>query len=127
MKNKTEDQKFLFKYRVIQSRLFFLYFNILVITPVPPVHEHVKVTSYALEFLIILIFHQIKANTPVLMCSVPGYDASGWVDDLAAELGKQLTSIAIGTMPVISVNTCNVLVHNFEFKKKQYILCKLDT
>lgn len=31
------------------------------------------------------------------MCSVPGYDASGWVDDLAAELGKQLTSIAIGT------------------------------
>lgn len=121
MKNKTEDQKFLFKYRVIQSRLFFLYFNI--ITRVPPVHEHVKVTSYAIEFLIMLIFHQIKANTPVLMCSVPGYDASGWVDDLAAELGKQLTSIAIGTMPVISVNTCNpyVLVHNFEFKKKQYI------
>lgn len=79
--------------------------------------------------MIILIFYQIKANTPVLMCSVPGYDASGWVDDLAAELGKQLTSIAIGTMPVISVNTCNpyVLVHNFEFKKKQYILCKLDT
>lgn len=105
MKNKTEDQKFLFKYRVIQSRLFFLYFNILVITPVPPVHEHVKVTSYAIEFPIILIFHQIKANTPVLMCSVPGYDASGWVDDLAAELGKQLTSIAIGTTPDISVNT----------------------
>lgn len=127
MKNKTKDQKFLSKYRVIQSRLFFLYFNI--ITRVPPVHEHIKVTSYAIEFLIMLIFHQIKANTPVLMCSVPGYDASGWVDDLAAELGKQLTSIAIGTTPVISVNTCNpyVLVHNFEFKKKQCILCKLDT
>lgn len=39
------------------------------------------------------------------MCSVPGYDASGWVDDLAAELGKQLTSIAIGTTPDISVKT----------------------
>lgn len=103
MKNKTKDQKFLSKYLVIQSRLFFLYFNI--ITCVPPVHEHIKVTSYAIEFLIMLIFHQIKANTPVLMCSVPGYDASGWVDDLAAELGKQLTSIAIGMTRVISVNT----------------------
>lgn len=39
---------------------------------------------------------QIKANTPVLMCSVPGYDASSRVDDLAAEMGKQITSIAIG-------------------------------
>ena len=43
-----------------------------------------------------LVCKQIKANTPALMCSVPGYDASGWVDDLAAEMGKQLTSIAIG-------------------------------
>lgn len=43
-----------------------------------------------------LVYKQIKANTPALMCSVPGYDASGWVDDLAAEMGKQLTSIAIG-------------------------------
>ena len=30
------------------------------------------------------------------MCSVPGYDASGRVDDLAAEMNKQVTSIAIG-------------------------------
>ncbi|XP_061172861.1 cytoplasmic dynein 1 heavy chain 1-like isoform X1 [Saccostrea echinata] len=44
-----------------------------------------------------IVENEIKANTPVLMCSVPGYDASGWVDDLAAELGKQLTSIAIGS------------------------------
>jgi hypothetical protein len=34
------------------------------------------------------------------MCSVPGYDASGWVDDLATELGKQLTPIAIGKICV---------------------------
>ena len=46
--------------------------------------------------LLMLVCKQIKANTPALMCSVPGYDASGWVDDLAAEMGKQLTSIAIG-------------------------------
>ena len=40
---------------------------------------------------------ELKAQTPVLMCSVPGYDASSRVDDLAAELGKQITSIAIGS------------------------------
>ena len=44
----------------------------------------------------ILFFPQIKASTPVLMCSVPGYDASSRVDDLAAEMSKQITSIAIG-------------------------------
>ena len=40
--------------------------------------------------------HQIKANTPVLLSSVTGYDASGRVDDLATQLKKQCTSIAIG-------------------------------
>merc|ERR550532_778660 len=40
---------------------------------------------------------QIQPATPILMCSVPGYDASGRVDDLAAELGKPVTSIAIGS------------------------------
>lgn len=40
---------------------------------------------------------EVKSSTPVLMCSVPGYDASGRVDDLAAELGKSITSIAIGS------------------------------
>ncbi|XP_071963522.1 cytoplasmic dynein 1 heavy chain 1-like [Antedon mediterranea] len=38
-----------------------------------------------------------KASTPILMCSVTGYDASGRVDDMAAELGKGITSIAIGS------------------------------
>jgi len=38
----------------------------------------------------------MKGSTPVLMCSVPGYDPSGRVDDLATELGRQMTSIAIG-------------------------------
>lgn len=40
---------------------------------------------------------QLNANTPALLCSVPGFDASGRVDDLAAELNKQISSIAIGS------------------------------
>ncbi|KAG8561687.1 hypothetical protein GDO81_015440 [Engystomops pustulosus] len=40
---------------------------------------------------------EVKPNTPVLMCSVPGYDASGRVEDLAAEQNTQITSIAIGS------------------------------
>lgn len=43
-----------------------------------------------------IIAQQVKPNTPVLMCSVPGYDASGHVEDLAAEQNTQITSIAIG-------------------------------
>lgn len=40
---------------------------------------------------------QLRANVPALLCSVPGFDASGRVDDLAAELNKQIASIAIGS------------------------------
>merc|ERR1719481_1144735 len=40
---------------------------------------------------------QISPATTILMCSVPGYDASSRVDDLAAELKKPVTSIAIGS------------------------------
>lgn len=40
---------------------------------------------------------ELRANVPALLCSVPGYDASGRVDDLAAELNKQIASIAIGS------------------------------
>lgn len=40
---------------------------------------------------------EVKPNTPVLMCSVPGYDASGRGEDLAAEQNTQITSIAIGS------------------------------
>lgn len=39
---------------------------------------------------------QLTSNTPALLCSVPGFDASGRVDDLAAELNKRISSIAIG-------------------------------
>lgn len=36
-------------------------------------------------------------STPALLCSVPGFDASGRVADLATELNKQISSIAIGS------------------------------
>ena len=51
-----------------------------------------------------LLLLQIKADTPVLLCSVTGYDASGRVDDLAAQQSKKCTSIAIG-QPHISIDT----------------------
>jgi dynein heavy chain 1 len=40
---------------------------------------------------------EIRSNVPALLCSVPGFDASSRVDDLAAELNKQISSIAIGS------------------------------
>ena len=46
-----------------------------------------------------IIENEVKCTTPILMCSVPGYDASGRVDDLATELNKPITSIAIGMSP----------------------------
>lgn len=44
-----------------------------------------------------IVENEIKATTPILMCSVSGFDASGRVEDLAAENSKQLISIAIGS------------------------------
>ncbi|OCT64951.1 cytoplasmic dynein 1 heavy chain 1 isoform X1 [Xenopus laevis] len=44
-----------------------------------------------------IIDTEVKPNTPVLMCSVPGFDASGRVEDLATEQNSQITSIAIGS------------------------------
>lgn len=44
-----------------------------------------------------IVEEEVKGSTPVLMCSVPGFDASGRVDDLATELNKPITSIAIGS------------------------------
>lgn len=40
---------------------------------------------------------ELRATVPILLCSVPGYDASGRVDDLAVELKLPLASIAIGS------------------------------
>lgn len=40
---------------------------------------------------------QLTSSTPALLCSVPGFDASGRVDDLATEFHKPISSIAIGS------------------------------
>lgn len=56
-------------------------------------HSHIDIVTYSYPFK---LGQQVKPNTPVLMCSVPGYDASGHVEDLAAEQNTQITSIAIG-------------------------------
>lgn len=56
-----------------------------------------------------LLCLQVKPSTPVLMCSVPGYDASGLVRDLAAEENKQITSISIGKEG-ISIDTTNKIL-----------------
>ncbi|KNC52645.1 cytoplasmic dynein [Thecamonas trahens ATCC 50062] len=40
---------------------------------------------------------EVAASTPLLMCSMPGHDASGRVDEVAAEVGKRVNSIAIGS------------------------------
>lgn len=44
-----------------------------------------------------IVDHEVKAGTPVLLCSALGFDASGRLDDLATELNRQITSIAIGS------------------------------
>ncbi|XP_061071720.1 cytoplasmic dynein 1 heavy chain 1 isoform X1 [Conger conger] len=44
-----------------------------------------------------IVDSEVKPGIPVLMCSVPGYDASGLVRDLAAEQNKHITSISIGS------------------------------
>uniref|UniRef100_A0A7E4ZT92 Dynein heavy chain, cytoplasmic n=1 Tax=Panagrellus redivivus TaxID=6233 RepID=A0A7E4ZT92_PANRE len=44
-----------------------------------------------------IIEHEVASRTPVLLCSVTGFDASGKVEDLAVSLNKDVTSIAIGS------------------------------
>lgn len=44
-----------------------------------------------------IVEKEIKASTPILLCSAPGYDASGRVDDLAELSKKPITSIAMGS------------------------------
>ena len=58
--------------------------------------EFLKQTEKMLD-LANIVEHEIKATTPILMCSVTGFDASGHVEDLAAETSKQIVSIAIGS------------------------------
>jgi dynein heavy chain 1, cytosolic len=44
-----------------------------------------------------VIVSEIDAAVPLLICSAPGYDVSGRVEDMAKELGKDLSSVAMGS------------------------------
>ncbi|EGC38132.1 cytoplasmic dynein heavy chain [Dictyostelium purpureum] len=44
-----------------------------------------------------IVEKEVKASSPLLLCSVPGYDASSKVDDLAVQLRKQYKAFAIGS------------------------------
>lgn len=44
-----------------------------------------------------IVENEVRPGAPVLLCSVSGYDASSRVDDLAAEMNRPVTSIAIGS------------------------------
>ena len=44
-----------------------------------------------------LVEDEVKASTPISLCSVPGHDAAYRVDNLAQEQGVRLASIAMGS------------------------------
>ncbi|EFA77050.1 cytoplasmic dynein heavy chain [Heterostelium album PN500] len=57
--------------------------------------EHfLQVQSYDMAQI---VEKESKAVAPLLLCSVPGYDASSIVDDLAVELRKPYKALAIGS------------------------------
>ena len=62
-----------------------------------------------------IVESEVNANTPVLMCSVAGFDASGRVDDLSAELGKPMTSIAIGKIHTAPFFFVKVIITKYNF------------
>ena len=43
-----------------------------------------------------IVQNEIKASSPILMCSMPGFQGSGIVDLLVAELNNTITSITVG-------------------------------
>ena len=44
-----------------------------------------------------IVKSEVKPTTPILFCSMPGFDVSGRVDDLSASQRKPCTSIAMGS------------------------------
>ncbi|KAF9336730.1 hypothetical protein BG006_007626 [Podila minutissima] len=44
-----------------------------------------------------LVQEEVKASTPISLCSVPGHDAAYRVDNLAQEQGVRLASVAMGS------------------------------
>ncbi|KAF9922924.1 hypothetical protein FBU30_006961 [Linnemannia zychae] len=50
-----------------------------------------------------LVQEEVKASTPISLCSVPGHDAAYRVDNLAQEQGMRLASVAMGSQEGISL------------------------
>ncbi|KAK9719430.1 dynein heavy chain [Basidiobolus ranarum] len=50
-----------------------------------------------------LVLEEINSATPISLCSVPGYDASYRVDNLAAEVSSKCTSVAMGSQEGFSL------------------------
>ncbi|KAG0004346.1 hypothetical protein BGZ79_009578 [Entomortierella chlamydospora] len=44
-----------------------------------------------------LVREEVKASTPISLCSIPGHDAAYRVDNLAQEQGVRLSSVAMGS------------------------------
>lgn len=44
-----------------------------------------------------IVLNELDCSVPALLCSAPGYDASGRVDDLATQNNQLLSSVAIGS------------------------------
>lgn len=44
-----------------------------------------------------IVLNELDCSVPALLCSAPGYDASGRVDDLATQHNQLLSSVAIGS------------------------------
>ncbi|KAG0202060.1 hypothetical protein BGX28_005310, partial [Mortierella sp. GBA30] len=50
-----------------------------------------------------LVQDEVKASTPISLCSVPGHDAAYRVDNLAQEQGVRLASVAMGSQEGIGL------------------------
>jgi len=86
-------------------------FETLVVQAFRPDNIHAMMRRYILSILgdnflyaaeqemdmVSVVEKEIKAQTPMLLCSAPGYDVSSRVDDLVAMTNKQITSIALGS------------------------------
>ncbi|XP_065684969.1 cytoplasmic dynein 1 heavy chain 1 isoform X1 [Hydra vulgaris] len=86
-------------------------YKMLVLQALRPDNLHVAMRGFVLSVLgnnflhtseqeidlIHIVENEIKASTPMILCSAPGYDVSSRVDDLVALTNKQITSIAIGS------------------------------
>ena len=63
-----------------------------------------------------IVDKEVKSSTPVLMCSVSGYDASDRVVDLTAQEGKPISSVAIGSAEgFLQVSLSCLNIENFGF------------